>query len=149
MFLKNNSLIFLCLLLSFSSLIAQPQIELRGSKQARPGYGAGLKIKIARNGVTGLMRFVSNVPKDCSINELNVSSATISTSDNEMRAVWLSVPLKDTIFQEWEMKIPEDAKGKYTINGHLEYFKDGVKKSVPCNSIEIQLSPYFTRYLED
>jgi hypothetical protein len=149
MFSKSNSLHFLFLLMSFSSLIAQPQIELRGSKQARPGYGAGLKLKIARNGVTGLMRFVCNIPKDCSVNELNVSSATISTSENEMRAVWLSVPLRDTIFQEWEMKIPEDAKGKYTISGHLEYFKDGVKKSVPCNSIEIHLSPFFTRYLED
>lgn len=149
MFSKSNSLNFLFLLMSFSTLIAQPQIEFKGSKQARPGYGAGLKVKIARNGVTGLMRFVCDIPKDCSVNELNVTSAIISTSDNEMRAVWLTVPLKDTIFQEWEMKIPEDAKGKYTINGHLEYFKDGVKKSVPCNSIEIQLSPYFTRYLED
>jgi len=137
------------MLLGTSLLIAQPKIELIGSRQARPGYGAGLKIKITRNGVTGLMRFVCNVPKNCSVNELKVSSATLSYTENELRAVWLSVPLRDTIYQEWELKIPENAKGKYSISGQLEYFHDGVKKTIPSNVAEIYLSPYFTRYLEN
>jgi hypothetical protein len=131
------------------SLNAQPKVELFSARQARPGLGAGLKIKIARNGVTGMMRFVSNIPGGCSISELKISSATLSSTGNEMRALWLSVPLRDTIYQEWELKIPENAKGKYTINGRLEYFVDGVKKSVPSNSIEIILTPYFTRYIEN
>jgi len=149
MFLKSSNVLVFFILFSFITLKAQPQIELIGSKQARPGYGAGFKVKIARNGITGLMRFVCNIPKGCTVNELKVSSATISSKENEMRAIWLSVPLRDTIFQDWEMKIPENAKGKYTISGQLEYFKDGKKHSVPCNSIEIHLTPYFTRYLED
>lgn len=148
MFLRSNNILFVFLFWS-CSMLAQPEIELTGSLQARPGYGAGLKIKIARNGITGPMRFVSEIPKGCTVNELKISSATLTTSGNELRAIWLSVPLRDTIVQQWEMKIPEDAKEKFVISGHLEYFKDGIKKTVTCNSIEIHLSTYFTRYLEN
>jgi len=149
MFFKSSNILYFFLFWNFSTMIAQPKIELLGSHQARPGFGAGLRIKIARNGVTGPLRFVSNIPNGCSINELSISSAVLSTSENILRAVWLTAPLRDTIVQEWEMKIPENAKGKYTLNGHLEYFEDGVMKTIPSNLIEIYLTPYFTRYLEN
>jgi hypothetical protein len=149
MFLKSSS--FYCIVLCFigGAIFAQPSVELTGNTQARPGFGAGLKIKIARNGITGLMRFVSTIPENCSASELKVYSSTLSTNNNELRIIWLSVPLRDTIFQEWELKIPENAKGKYVISGQLEYFVEGVKKTVPSNSLEINLTPYFTRYLEE
>jgi len=149
MFLKSSSTLVFFILLSTKVLLSQPKVELLSSSQARPGYGAGFKIKIARNGATGLMRFVSNIPKECTVNELKINSAMLSSTENELRAVWLSVPLRDTIFQEWELKIPENAKGKYVIGGKLEYFVDGEKKSVSSNTVEIYLTPFFTRYLNE
>jgi hypothetical protein len=149
MLFKNNKLLILLFCLSFQNIIAQPKVEIFSSQQARPGFGAGIKIKIARNGITGLMRFVSEIPEGCTVNEMTVSSATLISYDNKLSALWLSVPLRDTIFQEWEMRIPETAKGKYIIKGRLEYFENGDKKSVSSNETEIQMSYYFSRYLED
>jgi len=146
MHLKNNSVLTLFILLA-GLCAAQPKVSLTGPEQARPGAGTGLVLKIERNGVQGIVRFIQEMPAGWEIIPSFEPFPGVSVEDGFHKAVWLSFPLADTVVYSYLLRIPPTENKTVILKGRLEYFENGKLVSFNVPAFEVKLRRHFSRFL--
>jgi hypothetical protein len=135
------------LLLLSSGVQAQPILKLNGPSQARYGLSTSVNAVIIRNGITGPVRLVAELPNDWLLKKAVNEKALYSQDGHWVKAVWLDFPVKDTVMCSMQMNIPSSFRGKAIINAHLEYFDQNLKKSVSTAPFSIDVKKYYSRIL--
>ncbi len=128
-----------------SSLSAQPEFSMTGPSQGRFGMSTSINFQIIRKSVRGPVRLVAEVPENWSFITPLVESALYSQTGQNVRAVWLDFPIKDTVICSMQLAIPETHRGNVVIKAHLEYFSNGEKKQVGCAPFPINIRKYYSR----
>jgi hypothetical protein len=144
---RTELLLALLLLLPGTFIFAQPSAEQSGPVQVRPGFGTCLQLMVYRNGITGPVRFIQDLPAGWSADKLPVFNAELRVTDNKMRITWLNFPLKDTVTIAYEIKVPEKAAiGQViSLSGRLEYFEQGKIKQVAVKPQTIKTVKFYSR----
>jgi hypothetical protein len=132
----------------FQTLQAQPDAFLTGAAQVRPGVGAGVELMIIRNGITGPVRFVQEIPAGWEAATLPVFNAQLSTVSNQLRIGWLNFPLRDTVKIAYELKIPISTPigNQYQLNGRIEYFEGRRIRQVDIKPLQIKTVKFYSRF---
>lgn len=135
------------LLLLSSGLHAQPILKLNGPSQARYGLSTSVNAVITRNGITGPVRLIAEIPNDWVLKRAVNEKAILSQESNLVRAIWLDFPVKDTVMCSMQINIPVTFRGKGIVNAHLEYFDQNQKKSVSSAPFSIDVKKFYSRIL--
>ncbi|MFM2285753.1 MAG: hypothetical protein RLZZ543_1250 [Bacteroidota bacterium] len=135
------------LLLLAGGVQAQPILKLNGPSQARYGLSTSVNAVILRNGITGPVRLVAEIPSEWLLKKAVNEKALFSQDANWVKAVWLDFPVKDTVMCSMQMSIPASFRGKGIINAHLEYFDQNQKKTVKTAPFTIDVKKYYSRII--
>lgn len=129
-------------------MMAQPHAHFEASSYGRPGFGAGIKIRVATKGYSGPMRFIQTLPKGWSAQTLEINQdASLSIEGQQLRILWLSTPLQDTVDYYYELNIPANQpQGTLELEGRLEYYQADLKKTQAITPARLRVMPYFSRY---
>lgn len=143
----NNKFFFFTALLvvTYTGLRAQPEVRLYGPGQAKAGVYTGITLSIKRNGISGPVRFVQELPRNWKAELFPGARVHLSQTGTTLRLAWLSFPLKDSIHCSYGLRIPDDTGDEYLLGGTLEYFENGTLRQLPVTPHRVKLVKFYSR----
>jgi len=147
MHLGINKQFLLVQLLFISCVVySQPNAKIIAPSQARIGLSTTVNVQILSKNITGPARITINVPDNWDLEKYPGEIATVSQSNNQVRAIWLEFPRKDTVDVVFMLQLPTtNEKGNFMLSGWMDYMENGNPKRVEINQHTFKVVKYYTR----
>jgi hypothetical protein len=143
--INKNYLIVLFLMMACFA-VAQPNVKIIASSQARIGLSTAVNVQIISKNISGPARVCLNIPQGWELEKFPGEFASVSQSKNHVRIVWLEYPKLDTIDVVFLLKLPSNQSlGNFEITGWMDYMDSGKPRKVEMKAHTFKVVKYYSR----